>query len=46
MANPIGIVARLTHRTIGTASDYFKKFDNIMKAGTLENILLSKGMRL
>jgi len=40
MANPLGIVARFTNRTIGTASDYLKKFDSIMKSGTMENILL------
>ncbi len=39
MANPLGIVARLTNQTIGTASDYFKKFDSLMKSGTMENIL-------
>jgi hypothetical protein len=40
MANPLGAVARFTNRTIGTASDYLKKFDSIMKSGTMENILL------
>jgi len=39
MANPLGIVARFTNRTIGTASDYLKKFDSMMKSGTMENIL-------
>ena len=35
MANPLGIVARLTH----TASDYYNKFDLMMKRGTLEHAL-------
>jgi len=39
MANPLGIVARLTHHTLGTASDYFNKFDTMMKRGTLEHAL-------
>ena len=39
MANPLGIVARLTRPLRGTASDYFKKFDSIMKSGHMENIL-------
>ena len=38
MANPLGIVARLTRPVIGTASDYFKKFDYMMKQGNVENI--------
>jgi len=39
MANPLGIVARYTRPLLGTASDYFKKFDTIMKSGNMENIL-------
>ena len=39
MANPLGIVARLTRPLRDTASDYFEKFDLIMKSGTMENIL-------
>jgi|TARA_B100001094_G_scaffold279951_1_gene290449 hypothetical protein len=39
MANPLGIVARLTHQTFGTASDYYNKFDLMMKRGTLEYAL-------
>jgi|TARA_R110001592_G_scaffold13586_1_gene62154 hypothetical protein len=39
MANPLGIVARYTRPVIGTASDYFKKFDKMMKAGSVETIL-------
>tara|TARA_R110001606_G_scaffold237401_1_gene385381 strand:+ start:3806 stop:3940 length:135 start_codon:yes stop_codon:yes gene_type:complete len=39
MANPLGIVARLTHQTLGTASDYYNKFDSMMKSGTLEYAL-------
>jgi len=39
MANPLGIVARLTRPLRDTASDYFKKFDSLMKSGTMENIL-------
>ena len=38
MANPLGIVARLTHHTLGTASDYFNKFNELMKSGRLDNI--------
>jgi hypothetical protein len=38
MANPLGVVARLTHLAIGTTSDYFKKFDTMMKHGNIENI--------
>ena len=39
MANPLGIVARLARPLRGTASDYFKKFDSMMKSGNIENIL-------
>ena len=39
MANPLGIVARLTRPLRDTASDYFEKFDSIMKSGNMENIL-------
>ena len=39
MANPLGIVARLTRPLRDTASDYFEKFDSIMKSGHMENIL-------
>jgi len=39
MANPLGIVARLTSPLRDTASDYFDKFDSIMKSGNMENIL-------
>jgi hypothetical protein len=39
MANPLGIVARFTHQTFGTASDYYNKFDLMMKRGSLENVL-------
>ena len=39
MANPLGIVARLTRPLRDTASDYFEKFDAIMKSGNIENIL-------
>ena len=39
MANPLGIVARYTRPLRDTASDYFKKFDSIMKSGNIENIL-------
>jgi len=38
MANPLGTVARFTHLTIGKASDYFKKFDTIMKSGNMYNV--------
>jgi hypothetical protein len=39
MANPIGAVARLTRPLSDIASDYFKKFDSMMKSGNIENIL-------
>ena len=39
MANPLGIVARLTRPLRDTASDYFEKFDSMMKSGNIENIL-------
>ena len=39
MANPLGIVARYTRPLLGTASDYFEKFDSMMKSGTIQNIL-------
>ena len=39
MANPIGIVARLTRPLSDIASDYFEKFDSMMKSGNIENIL-------
>ena len=39
MANPLGIVARLTRPLRDTASDYFEKFDSLMKSGNMENIL-------
>ena len=35
MANPLGIVARLTH----TASDYFNKLDKLLMAGRFENVV-------
>lgn len=38
MANPLGVVARLTHLAIGTTSDYFKKFDTMMKTGNINNV--------
>jgi len=38
MANPLGVVARLTHLAIGTTSDYFKKFDTMMKTGNMYNV--------
>lgn len=38
MVNPLGLVARLTRPIFGTASDYFEKFDIIMKSGTLKNV--------
>jgi hypothetical protein len=37
MANPLGTVAMLTR---SYASVYFKKFDNMMKSGTFDNVLL------
>ena len=40
MANPLGIVARYTRSFNDTASDYFKKFDTIMKSGNMENIFI------
>jgi hypothetical protein len=39
MVNPLGLVARLTRPVIGTASDYFKKFDEMMKHGNIETVL-------
>jgi hypothetical protein len=39
MANPIGIVARSIHQVIGGTSDYFKKFDHMMKTGHYENVV-------
>jgi hypothetical protein len=36
MANPLGTVAMLTR---SYASVYFKKFDNMMKSGSFDNIL-------
>jgi hypothetical protein len=39
MANPLGIVARYTRSFNDTASDYFKKFDTMMKSGNMENII-------
>ena len=39
MANPLGIVARLTRPLRDTASDYFEKFDSIMKSGQLDNVI-------
>jgi hypothetical protein len=39
MVNPLGIVARLTRPLRDTASDYFEKFDSIMKSRTMENVL-------
>jgi len=39
MANPLGVVARFTHQSLGTASDYYNKFDLLMKRGTLEHAL-------
>jgi len=41
MANPLGIVARLTRSFSDTASDYFEKFDSIMKSGHLDNVINS-----
>lgn len=39
MANPLGIVARYTRSFNDTASDYFKKFDSMMKHGNIETVL-------
>ena len=39
MANPLGIVARLTRPLRDTASDYFEKFDSMMKQGNIESVL-------
>ena len=39
MANPLGIVARITRSFNDTASDYFEKFDLLMKQGNIENVL-------
>jgi len=39
MANPLGIVARLTRPLRDTASDYFEKFDSFMKQGNIESVL-------
>ena len=39
MANPLGIVARLTRPLRDTASDYFNKLDEIMMAGRFENVV-------
>ena len=39
MANPLGIVARLTRPLRDTASDYFDKFDSMMKHGNIETVL-------
>ena len=36
MAKSIGIVASATHRL---ALDYFKKFDRMMKAGSLDRVI-------
>tara|TARA_R110002074_G_scaffold373032_1_gene548654 strand:+ start:224 stop:370 length:147 start_codon:yes stop_codon:yes gene_type:complete len=38
MANPIGAVAMLTR---SYASVYFEKFDKMMKAGSIENVLIN-----
>lgn len=39
MANPLGIVARLTRPLRDTASDYFEKFDSFMKQGNIDSVL-------
>jgi len=39
MANPLGIVARLTRPLRDMASDYFNKLDEIMTAGRFENVV-------
>ena len=39
MVNPLGLVARLTRPIFGTASDYFEKFDKMMKHGNIETVL-------
>ena len=41
MANPLGIVARLTRPLRDTASDYFEKFDTMMRHGNIESVLSS-----
>jgi len=38
MANPLGIVARYTRPLLGTASDYFKKFNDFMKSGSIDRV--------
>jgi len=45
MANPLGIVARLTRPLRDTASDYFDKFDSMMKAGNMTSILSEVSLR-
>ena len=39
MANPLGIVARLTRPLRDTASDYFNKLDKLLMAGRFENVV-------
>ena len=39
MAKPLGIVARLTRPLRDTASDYFEKFDSMMKQGNIGSVL-------
>ena len=38
MANPLGVVARYTRPLRGTASDYFKKFNDFMKSGSIDRV--------
>ena len=38
MANPLGIVARLIRPLRDKASDYYKQFDSMMKAGDVQTI--------
>ena len=38
MANPLGIVARYTRSFNDTASDYFKKFNDFMKSGSIDRV--------
>ena len=38
MANPLGIVAGYTRPLRDTASDYLKKFNDFMKAGSIDRV--------
>ena len=38
MANPLGIVAGYTRSLRDTASDYFEKFNDFMKSGSIDRV--------